>query len=177
MSATALTFDQAIQTVGSHDGRTLAELSAERPVLIVFLRHSGCTFCREALRDLQQQRQQIEQSGTSIALVHLISDDEAARFFAPYGLADVPRFSDPDRRLYAAFDLQRGTFLQLMGPRVVWRGIQAILSGHGLGFIRGDVRQLPGTFVVHRGQIVQAFRNQTAADRPEYAELACAVAK
>ena len=170
-----LSFDEAIRTFPSHDGRTLAELSAAHPVLVVFLRHSGCAFCREALSDLQKQRSKIEASGTSLALVHMVSNDEAARFFKGYGLDNVPRFSDPDRKLYEAFDLHRGTFWQLMGPSVFWRGMKAFFSGHGAGRIRGDVAQLPGTFVLHRGQIVQAFRNKTAADRPEYAELACAV--
>jgi hypothetical protein len=105
----------------------------------------------------------------------MVSNDEAARFFKPYGLDDVPRFSDPNRKLYEAFDLHRGSLWQVMGPGVVWRGIRAILSGHGVGRPRGDVAQLPGTFVVHHSRIVQAFRNKTSADRPDYAELACAV--
>lgn len=168
------TFAEAVRTFASHDGRTLAELSAEQPVLVVFLRHSGCAFCREALSDLQRQRGRIEASGTSIALVHMVSNDEAAGFFKGYGLADVPRFSDPDRKLYEAFDLHRGNVWQLIGPAVFWRGMKAFFSGHGAGRIRGDVAQLPGTFVLHRGQIVQAFRNKTAADRPEYAAMACA---
>jgi len=170
-------FDDAVRTFASHDGRTLAQLSADQPVLVVFLRHSGCAFCREALSDLQKQRAKIEGSGTSIALVHMVSNDEAAGFFKAYGLDDVPRFSDPDRKLYQAFDLQRGNLWQVIGPAVVWRGIKAILSGHGPGRPRGDVAQLPGTFVVHHGQIVQAFRNKNSAERPDYAEMAgtCAV--
>lgn len=174
-TSSELTFGEAVETFASHTGQTLAELSAEQTVLVVFLRHSGCAFCREALSDLQKQRAKIEASGTSIALVHMVSNDEAGRFFKPYGLDDVPRFSDPERKLYQAFDLHRGSLWQLIGPGVFWRGMKAFFSGHGAGRIRGDVAQLPGTFVVHRGEIVQAFRNKTAADRPEYAEMACAV--
>lgn len=175
MSATQQeTFQEAIRNFRSHDGRTLEELSADRPVLVVFLRHSGCAFCREALSDLQKQRSDIESNGTTIALAHMVSNDEAAGFFQAYGLDDVPRFSDPDRKLYEAFDLHRGNLWQLIGPSVFWRGMKAFFSGHGAGRIRGDVAQLPGTFVIHHGQIVQAFRNKTAADRPEYAQMACA---
>ena len=172
-------FDDAVRSFASHDGRTLAQLSADRPVLVVFLRHSGCAFCREALSDLQKQRQKIESGGSSIALVHMVSNDEAGRFFKRYGLDDVPRFSDPDRELYQAFDLQRGNIWQLIGPAVFWRGMKAFFSGHGAGRIRGDVAQMPGTFVLHHGQIVQAFRNKTAADRPDYAVMAeaCAIPK
>jgi peroxiredoxin len=170
-----LSFDEAIRTFPCHDGHTLVELSADHPVLTVFLRHAGCAFCREALSDLQKQRSKIEAAGTSMALVHMVSNDEAVRFFRGYGLDDVPRFSDPGRKLYQAFDLHRGNLWQLIGPSVFWRGMKAFFSGHGAGRIRGDVAQLPGTFVLHRGQIVQAFRNKTAADRPEYAAMVCAV--
>ena len=36
----------------TQQGSTLLELSKQAPVLLVFLRHTGCTFCREALADL-----------------------------------------------------------------------------------------------------------------------------
>jgi hypothetical protein len=41
-------------------GVTLNELSRISPVLLVFLRHAGCTFCREALADLAARRPEIE---------------------------------------------------------------------------------------------------------------------
>ncbi len=175
--APPLSFAEAIETVHSNQGTTLAELSADHPLLIVFLRHAGCTFCREALSDLQKQRPRIEEHGAKIALVHLGSDAQAALFFQKYALEDVPRFSDPEKRIYAAFDLYRGSLWQLLGPTVWWRGAKAFFSGHGVGKLQGDGFQLPGTFVLHQGKIVEAFRNKTAADRPDYADMAesCAV--
>jgi hypothetical protein len=174
VSDSALLFDDAVRTVRSQQGSTLAELSSERPLLVVFLRHAGCTFCREALHDLQQQRPAIQRSGASIALVHMITDEAAAAFFARYHLDDVPRFSDPAQSLYRAFDLQRGSLWQLLGPPVWWRGAKAFFAGHGLGRLQGDGFQMPGTFLLRQGRIVQAFRNVTSADRPPYAEL-CAI--
>lgn len=174
-TSNGLSFNEAVHSLTSDSGQTLDQLSADHPVLVVFLRHSGCAFCREALSDLQKQRSRIEASGTSIALVHMVSNEEAATFFRPYGLDNVPRFSDPQRRLYEAFDLHRGTLWQVIGPSVIWRGMKAFFSGHRAGRIRGDVAQLPGTFVLHRGEIVQAYRNKTSADRPDYVEMACAI--
>ena len=71
MATSGPSFDEAVRTLPSQGGQTLAQLSAERPVLVVFLRHTGCAFCREALSDLQKQRSGIESRGTSIALVHM----------------------------------------------------------------------------------------------------------
>nr|WP_256200529.1 hypothetical protein [Verrucomicrobium spinosum] len=41
-------------------GPSLAALSQQSPVLVVFLRHAGCTFCREALADIARVRPAIE---------------------------------------------------------------------------------------------------------------------
>ncbi len=158
---------------GAAAGRTLAELAEASPVLVVFLRHAGCTFCREALSDLRARRAEIERHAR-IAIVHMGDDASAASFFAKYGLDDVARISDPERTLYRAFDLGRGSLWQLFGPRVWVRGFRAgVLAGHGVGRLEGDGFQMPGTFLVHRGRIIRSHRHKDAADRPDYAEIAC----
>jgi peroxiredoxin len=169
----AASLSDALRDTVTTAGKTLAQLSDERPVLIVFLRHAGCTFCREAAADLAARRAEIQRQGTQIVLVHMGSVKQGHAFFAQYGLDDLPQVSDPGRQLYQAFDLDHGTVGQLLGPRVWWRGFKAgILRGHGVGKWQGDVLQMPGTFLVYRGQIVKAFRHKTAADRPDYAEMA-----
>ena len=171
-----LPFRETIAGIRTNGGRTLQELSRESPVLVVFLRHSGCTFCREALADISERRQAIEANGTRIVLVHMSNDAAASRWMADYGLDDLDRISDPDRKVYRAFDLHRGRAWQLLGPRVWWRGFLAgVVSGHGLGRLDGDGFQMPGAFVLWKGAIVRAFRHRTAADRPDYEELVCDV--
>lgn len=156
----------------SQHGETIAGLSDRSPVLVVFLRHSGCTFCREALDDLRKQRQQIESAGTQIVLVHM-GDNEASRsFFEEYDLGDVHRISDPECRLYRGYELGRGRVGQLFGASVFWRGFKcAILNRHGVGKLDGDGFQMPGTFVVDHNRIVTAYRHTTAASRPDYCNV------
>ncbi|MEO7962475.1 MAG: hypothetical protein ABIT38_01045, partial [Gemmatimonadaceae bacterium] len=55
----------------SNEGTSLLALSNDKPRLVVFLRHGGCTFCKEALADLRQQRRGIEAAGVEIVLVHM----------------------------------------------------------------------------------------------------------
>lgn len=156
-------------------GATLAELSERSPVLVIFLRHAGCTFCRETLADLRRQRAAVERAGVTPVLVHMGDDVSAREFFGGYGLGDVPRISDPTRELYRAFNLRRGRLGQLFGPRVWVRGFVAgVLNRHGVGALRGDGFQMPGAFVLHQGRITRAFRHQDASDRPDY-EALCAV--
>lgn len=159
---------------GPLPGVTLDELSQGRTLLVVFLRHIGCTFCREALADLRSARARIERAGVKVALVHMGDDTSAAAFFAGYGLGDVARVSDPQRVLYRAFDLGRGSWSQLFGLKVWLRGFRAgLIDGHGVGELVGDGFQMPGAFVVRDGAIVLAYRHATAADRPDYEALAC----
>jgi peroxiredoxin len=152
-------------------GATLAGLSMERPVLVVFLRHSGCTFCREAMADLREKRHAIEAAGASLALVHMTTPEAFAEFAAEYGLEDVPAVADPGRLLYRGLGLRRGRLGQLLGPRVWWRGFKAWRAGNAVGRFTGDATQMPGVFLIHRGRVVRRFRHATAADRPDYADL------
>lgn len=62
--------------------------------------------------------------------------------------------ADPGREAYQAFGLGRGTIGQIAGPRVWASGIKALLRGGG-GLPSGDVRQMPGAFVIDRTGIVQ----------------------
>jgi len=165
--------ETALSGMQTNTGQSLLERSREQPQLVVFLRHTGCTFCREALGDIARRRAELEQSDVGLVLVHMSPDDQAKRVFSRYGLEDLPRISDPDQHLYRQIGLQRGTFGQLFGPKMWWRGIVATLRGHVLGRLIGDGFQMPGVFLIDHGRIVRAYRHQTAADRPDYTELAC----
>jgi peroxiredoxin len=153
-------------------GVTLDELSRLSPVLLVFLRHSGCMFCREALTDLAGKRRQIEANGTRLVLVHMGSEEQGARFFAKYGLEHATRISDPRRTLYRAFGLPRATLGMFFNPKLVLRGFQAaVLGRNGFGRFTGDVFQLPGAFLLYYGELVRCYRHQNISDRPDYVAL------
>lgn len=162
-----------LEATQTNQGTTLGELSRRRPTLVVFLRHTGCTFCRQALADLRLRRRFIQEQGTQLVLVHLGSEEQAAEFFPRYELGEVPRISDPQGALYRAFGLARGTWRQLLGWRVWWRGlIAALVERHGWGGLKGDGRQMPGVFLISQGRIVRGYRHATSADRPDYVALA-----
>ncbi len=156
----------------SQFGLSILEHSKLRPVLLVFLRHVGCTFCREALADLSANRVEIEASGTQILLVHMGREETAESILAKYKVGDVPRVWDPKLSLYRAFGLEKGALAQLLGPKVWLRGFKAGFVGkHGSGGADGDVTQMPGVFLVFHGEILKSYRHQSAADRPDYIAL------
>lgn len=164
--------EHALQHTTTTAGRPLLPITAERPSLIVFLRHFGCTFCREAVSDLARTRAAIEEVAT-LVVVHLGSPSEGATFLTRSGLANVHHVSDPKARLYEAFGLERGSVSQLFGPAVVKRGIEAgVFGGHGIGLLAGDGTRMPGVFLVHRGEVLRSFVHRNAGERPSYADLA-----
>jgi peroxiredoxin len=167
--------DQALASHTLRDGLTIADASRRSPVMLVFLRHSGCTFCKEALSDLAARRERIESNGTRIVLVHMTPADDAAAWLASFGLNNIDHISDPEKHLYAAMNLQRGTLAQLFGLRCFLRGIVATLRGNIVGKLVGDGFQMPGAFLIHNARVASAFRHASAADRPDYLALACAV--
>ena len=106
-------------------------------------------------------------------MVHMGPEDAATHaLFESYGLADLSRVSDPERRLYAAFELARGSLGQLVGPRVIGRAFASLLGGNRSGKIVGDARQMPGAFLLRKGRIVTHHRHAHAGERPDYVALA-----
>jgi peroxiredoxin len=156
-------------------GVALDEMSRLAPLMLVFLRHRGCMFCREAVADIARQRRFIEANGVQVAFVYQEADESEA-FFAKHGLDDVPRVADSDRSLYRAFGLGRGSLLAFLGPKLWWRAFRvAVLDRHGVGWISADPFQMPGVFLIFHGETIRSFRHVSAADRPDYVEF-CGIA-
>ena len=155
-----------------HD--SLKELSFKQPIMLVFLRYFGCTFCKETLWILEKLQSKIESKGTKIVLVHLHTEMEAAAEFKKYHLEDLDRISDPESMLYKGFHLRRGTLSQVLGFKVWWRGIYlwltkgAFLSPPG----DADVFQMPGIFLICKGEIIKEYKYLSVADIPPYMDLA-----
>lgn len=150
-------------------GETLAAASANRPLVLVFLRHFGCTFTRQILRGLQDLEQQAKQQGATLVLVHMLKSGEEIGYLGDN--SNVPRIADPRCELYRAFGLGKGGFMELFGPHVWWRGMIAVFKGCGVGHIAGDGLQMPGAFVFQNGKVTSSQPAHSAADLPDLASL------
>ncbi len=153
-------------------GRTVDAASHTQAVLLVFLRHFGCTFCREALSDLSQKREGYQNEGIQLILVHMGKEEEALRYFHRYQLDGVEHVSDPECRFYAAMGLAKGNFSQLFGLQVMLRGVQAgLIHGRAIARQIGDGFQMPGVFLIQNGIVRDQFVHKLASDRPNYDAL------
>jgi peroxiredoxin len=141
--------------------------------VLVFLRHSGCAFCREQVAQLQRDEARFARLGVTIGLITVGKPEDTARFCADRDLH--PPFvclSDHERAGYHAYGLSRGRPHELLAPRVFARGFQAALHGHFQGLPKGDPFQMPGIFIVDTtGTVRYAHRSADAADNPSNAEI------
>ena len=164
--------DRAILKHMSQRGYSLAELSLIRPTLTIFLRHAGCTFCREALADLKKLRPALEKRNVGLAFAHMTPEPGAEAFFRHYGMEDVDRFGDPNCELYRAFGLRRGGLATMFGPGVWGRGFRAgILDGHGVGGPVGDTLRMPGMFLIDNGMLLRSHTHEGPEERPDYLDF------
>ncbi len=161
-----------LQQMVTNAGDTVMELSYRQPVMLIFLRHFGCTFCREALADIAKKREKIESLGSQVVFVHMADFATAERYFQRYDLPGVIHVSDPECAFYAAFGLAKGNFTQLFGLQSWIRGFDsAIVHGRGIGWQIGDGFQMPGIFVLQDGEIKEAFIHKLSSTRPDYIGL------
>jgi thiol-disulfide isomerase/thioredoxin len=164
----------ALSSIRTESGASLLELAEASPVLLVFLRHFGCSFCRKAISDVAGLRKELELRGVRPVFVHLGPPDLAKVYFEYYGLSDVERVNDPEAAVYQlpVFALERkNPFVQAMNP-VVWAGwLKGAIFKHGIGKIEGDGHQMPGIFFLRGARIVRSFKYRTIADEPDYLKL------
>jgi len=145
--------------------RSLGELSESQPLLLILLRHSGCTFCRSHLALLVREHQRILDAGYRTAIVTMSPPADLAAVRADYPLPDAVYVSDPERRLYRALGARRGSFRELFGLRELSRGlIGGALFRYGLGEVTGDPTQLGGTYIIKNRAVLVAAPATSASD-------------
>jgi peroxiredoxin len=162
----------SLEKVLTVSGVNIDELSRQKQVLLVFLRHFGCTFCREAMEEIAELDAQVDHNKVDIVLVHMATNEVAQRYFQKYKISHLDHISDPECLLYKQFGLVKGNFNQLFGFRSWIRGLDAgIIKGHGWGVQLGDGFQMPGVFTILEGKVVSEFRHRFVSDKPDYKSM------
>ena len=165
---------QTLALIRTESGASLLELAEASPVLLVFLRHFGCSFCRQAISDVAELRPELDKRGVRPVFVHLGTPERAKPFFDYYGIGDVERVSDPEAKIYQlpVFAISRiHPALTLFQP-AVWAGwLKGAIFKHGIGAIKEDGKQMQAIFFLKGPKVVREFRYKTIADEPNYLKL------
>ncbi len=171
-----LTLEQALRTAILPDGQNLFDQSFKSRLLLVCVRHFGCTYCRETLSDLSKQSEQIYRVGLTPVVIHMGSIEQGKSMMQRFGLEAVGQVSDPDRRLFRTLDLPFGTLGQLVSIKTFWRAlVEGVVFKFGFGSFVGNGMQLSGAFIVKNGHVERAVRHESPAERTDFADLSCPV--
>lgn len=151
------------------DAVQLSSLWSQKPLLLAFTRHSGCTQCKEMLEQLVSSREKIEKSGLSIAVIMQGTPQtmaDYAREYAPGLLCLV----DPERTAYQAYGLERGNLFQTFLNPKVWTAVsKSTRKGYKVEPAPPgqDAMQMSGIFVINQqGQVVLPYYFDHIADHP-----------
>lgn len=156
----------------TNTGQSLLHVTQNKPTLVVFLRHFGCQFCREAMDDISKLLPSFKKAEKDLVLVHMAEYPVADEYLKKYNLEGVKHISDPTCRYYTAFGLVKGSFTQLFGLQTFFRGFSVQAKyGNDMGKQLGDSFQMPGAFMLFNGEIKDSYIHRTAADRPDYSKL------
>ena len=124
---------------------------------------------------MRRAKSRFDNIGAQVILVGMGTPEESTSFKEKFDVP-FPIISDPEKQVYRAFDLKRLSPLGFFSPTVALKGISAMAQGHTMGLPQGDVRQLPGVFVINTdGQIVYRHYASDPADHPDPETILAAV--
>ena len=153
-------------------GNSVLEQSKQSPVMLVFLRHFGCNFCRETLDRIAGIKEEVGKNNTNLILVHQSSRDYADRMLELYDLTNIEHISDVNCLFYKSFGLDNHGYLELLKPKVIMGVIRSILKGHFPGSPKGNPTQMPGIFVLKNEEVIASFEYKNIAEIPPLLKLA-----
>jgi peroxiredoxin len=140
------------------------------PLVVVFLRHLGCTFCRTQVIELRNRYGEFREKGSEVVCVAMGSPKVGQAFRLMFHLPfPMLMTADTDTSAYDLYGLPKGRLSQLLGFGSWIGGLRAIpiLGRRIVGRLIGDGTQLAGTFIIDQsGTIRLAYRSKSASDNP-----------
>lgn len=163
--------------------RRLSEFWRERPALLLFMRHFGCSCLAERWEKLKDELPAFRESGAEVVAITQGEPERAAAVAKRRGY-DFTVLSDPDRESYAVYGLPQGTAPQILHD-FAWKPQDRATGQQLLDSRRGTERalvddpwQLPGEFVVGTdGRLVLTHRYQYCEDFPPKTVILGAIAR
>lgn len=148
----------------------MASTWAQRPVVLVLLRHFGCLFCKEQAAVMSAVGDEIERLGAGLVFIGSGSAQYAKWFQEDYA-PRWPVYSDAELVTYQALEARRG-LRSSMNPRTVWLSLRALLRGFRQGRTQGDQFQQGAVAVVTPdGSMPYLHLSEVAGDHPRPAEV------
>jgi prostamide/prostaglandin F2alpha synthase len=125
---------------------------------------------------LHRDRDKFEQAGVSLTLIGQATPRHADHFRRRMDI-ELPVLADEDRASYKAAGAKMATTSELLGPKVVAKGISnALTKGVVQGRVIGNAAQLGGTMLVKPdGSVAWSHMSEDAGDNASSEEILEAV--
>jgi peroxiredoxin len=148
----------------------LSSLWKNQVLILAFTRHFGCPQCKEMVDQLVIASPDIQSKQLSLAIVTQGTPEEA-KVFCEQRAPGILCLSDPDRRAYQAYGLERANLWQTFLSLDVWRSNRRLKRERGWNTEmppKGqDAMQMAGTFVIAPDGIIRLpYYYDHIADHP-----------
>lgn len=139
----------------------VAELHAQGPVVLIFVRYFGCLFCKQQVAEVVRRRSEFQAAGVDPIVIGQGTVEQAREFSQKY--ADGMRvLTDPDHEAFCAAGMKRGVST-LMSFGVLQRAARAVAQGFMQTSLLGDSFQQGGVVVLDRdGRVLYRFLSEEA---------------
>lgn len=119
---------------------------------------------------MRHRKDAFDRLGAMVVLVGLGNVDDTAAFKKRF---EIPftMIADPEKRLFEAFRLRQASSGSLLSAGTVVKGLKALAKGHGIGVPQGDVRQLPGVFIIDSNGRIQFSHHASGPEDHPPAEV------
>lgn len=149
----------------------LSTVWRDGPILLTFLRHFGCMFCREWLRDLEDNQADIRRMGLNIYSIGIGEPKHAERYCGRLSPSTVC-FSNEDASAYHEYGFAQMGLKEVLNLNFARNTLRALAKGNIQTETTGDGRMIGGHFIIdQKGIIRYAFYSETAGDHPAFGEL------
>ena len=163
----------------------LLSLWRDRRILLVFLRHLGCAFCRVHMDEITSIKGQLDKCDLDIVFVSLGTRESSRAFIEVYG--------NPPGEFYVSTDAVKGDINGAAGAYAMMRLVRdatKVVTARGKEILAaskrehlphlggsqeafpGDIAQLGGVFILGPGNFCEySFRSAFGGDTPDLGEL------
>ncbi|MDW7650974.1 MAG: peroxiredoxin-like family protein [Bacillota bacterium] len=142
-----------------------------RPLILVFIRHTGSLYCRAHLSYLRKQYGKVQHLGGEIIVISFGEPKALQKLIHAHKLPFVV-LADPPKHTYRLY----GMIYRETGPVKTWKTVMAYLKLRLAGYPKPppekDERQMGGDLIIDRKGIIRFLhRSQFPEDRPDTFEM------
>lgn len=150
-------------------GNLLGQNLPQKPVLLVFLRHLGCIFCRETVEDLRLISSEMR-AFPPVLFVYPDTARDGEEFFSRFW-PEASAVADPEAKLYDLARITEGNLVELAGPEVWVSALRALAKGNFYGIQGRNILRMPGVFLVLRDRVLWSHAYRHIGDEPDWTRL------